>query len=123
MTAATGTGPHPHRGAIRRADAAFGGIVWWACHLAATYWLIPRTCELGSTWPLHVVTAVLLALIGRAGLSGVQVLRAGRADHAAGLAEARGDVFVGWTGIALSIFFGAVTIAEWSPVLFLDPCW
>jgi hypothetical protein len=114
--------PSPQQaGPVRRADAVLGGIVWWACHLGATYWLVPRTCELGSTWPLHAITVVLLALIVRAGVSAVQLQRMGRAAGAT--PAARRDVFLGWLGLAFAVFFGAVTLAEWSPVLFLDPCW
>lgn len=106
---------------FRRFDAIAGGVVWWACHLGASYWLVPRGCEWGTLWPTHVVTVILLALIGRAWLSSVQILRAGRA--AVDEPGAERDVWIGWTGMAFSIFFGAVTIAEWIPTLFLDPCW
>ena len=114
---------HPHRGRIRRADAVIGAVVWWACHLAGMSWLIPRLCTWGVTWPLWALTAVLLALIGRAGYSGIQLYRAGRHDEAAGIAGARRDMFLGWSGVALSVFFAVVTLAESSPALVLDPCW
>ncbi len=109
------------RGPLRRADAVLGGIVWWAVHLGLTYWLIPRTCTWGTTWPLHALTILLLALIARAGLSAVQLRRA--AIAAPDATGANRDRFLGWTGLGLSIFFGAVTLIEWSPVLFIDPCW
>jgi hypothetical protein len=121
MSSITAENATQYRGPIRRADAVLGGIVWWAMHLGGTYWLIPRTCAIGATWPLHVLTVAMLALIVRAGWSGVQLRRAGHADpHAPGAIR---DVFLGWSGVAFSIFFGAVTLVEWSPVLYLDPCW
>lgn len=112
---------HDHRHPVRRFDALFGGIIWWAVHLGGSYWLIPRMCTIGSTWPIHVHTVVMVALIVRAGLSSVQIARAGRQQ--AGSRGAHRDMWVGWVGLALSIFFGAVTVAEWVPVLFIDPCW
>ena len=111
-----------HRGPIRRFDAVAGGPIWWACHLGASYWLIPRTCRWAQEWPLHLVTVVFVALIGRALLSGVQVLRAARAAPEHDPARSR-DIFIGCVGIAFSVLFGAVTLAEWFPVLNLSPCW
>lgn len=111
------------RRGLYRVDALLGGIVWWAAHLGVSYWLIPRTCLLGSTWPLHALTAVLVALIVRAGWSGAWLIRAGRAELDAGVPEGRRDLWIGWIGLALSIFFGVVTVAEWVPALYLDPCW
>jgi hypothetical protein len=118
----TAASTHPHRTPLRRLDAVLGGPVWWATHLGAIYWLIPRVCELGSHWPLHLVTVVLLALTVRAGLSGLQVLRAARLDGASGDPTASRDVTVGWLGLLLASFFGAVIVAEWLPALFLDSC-
>jgi hypothetical protein len=110
-----------HRRPIRRIDAVLGGPLWWACHLGASYWFVPRACRWGTEWPLHALTLVLVLLIGRALLSGVQLLRAGQA--AGDEPGAARDVFIGWVGAAFALFFGAVTIAEWIPTLFLDPCW
>lgn len=112
-----------HRSTIRRLDGVFGAIAWWAMHLAAMYWLTPRTCELGSHWPLHVVTAILVALCARAWLSAVQVLRAARAADPATDPTARRDLYLGWMGVLFSLFFGAVTAFEWIPSLILDGCW
>lgn len=114
-------GARAHRGPIRRLDAVAGGVVWWACHLGAIYWLVPRTCDWDTTWPLHVVTLLLLLLIARAWLSGMQLARSGRA--ASDRPGAERDIYLGWTGMALSIFFGLVVVAEWLPTLLLDPCW
>lgn len=71
---------------------------------------------------MHLATIVFAVLIGRALLSGTQLLRAARAAPHDDAARMR-DVFIGWFGIALSVFFGAVTIAEWVPTLNLSPCW
>ncbi len=110
-----------HRGPIRRLDAVLAPPVWWACHLGLSYWLVPRTCRWGTLWPVHLLTVVLLLLIARALLSAVQLSRAGQA--AGDQPGAARDRFLGWVGVAFSLFFGAVTIAEWIPTLMLDPCW
>jgi hypothetical protein len=109
-----------YRGHIRRFDAVFGGPIWWAAHLGGSYYLAPRMCVWGTTWPKHLLTTVLVVLIGRAFLSGLQLVRAGRAAHdEPGAAR---DIFIGWIGMALASFFGAVTVAEWFPILMIDPC-
>ncbi len=111
----------PTSGRLRRADATLGAVAWWGLHLAGTYWLVPRTCELSATWPLHLLTVAVLAGILRAGWSAAQLRRSARARpdrH-----DSRRDLFLGWSGLALAVFFAAVTLAEWSPVLVVDPCW
>jgi hypothetical protein len=107
----------------RRLDAIFGGPVWWAVHLGGTYWLIPRTCELGTNWPIHVLTVAMVALCARAGLSALQVLTAARAAGSQDDVTVRRDIYLGWLGLLFSIFFGAVTAFEWIPILFLSPCY
>jgi hypothetical protein len=111
-----------HRTALRRFDAVFGGPIWWAGHLAAMYWLVPRVCQLGSGWPLHLVTLIFAALCARAGLSALQILRAGRAAGADHDLTADRDVYLGWLGLLLASIFGAVTVLEWVPSLVLDAC-
>lgn len=111
--------------ALRRLDAVFGGVVWWAMHLAALYWLVPRVCEAAVRWPLHVVTVVLVALCIRAGVSSVQLIRAGGAAAftSTGRAVSAGtDRYLGWLGLLLSVFFGAVIVMQWLPVTILDAC-
>lgn len=114
-----------HRGPIRRIDAVLGGPVWWAMHLAGMYWLVPRACELGSNWPLHVWTVVMAALCVRAGISSVQILRAARDARDGGdeSVAADRDQYLGWLGLLLSIFFGAVVVFEGIPAAFLSSCW
>jgi hypothetical protein len=111
-----------HRTVVRRVDALLGGPVWWATHLGGTYWLIPRACEWGTEWPLHLLTVAMVALCGRAWLSAVQILRAARQADPATDPTARRDVYLGWLGILLSVFFGAVTLYEGVPSVILNPC-
>ncbi|MTV23997.1 hypothetical protein FTX61_00965 [Nitriliruptoraceae bacterium ZYF776] len=110
-----------HRTPIRRFDAIFGGPIWWAMHLGATYWLVPRACGMGSNWMLHVWTVLMVALCGRAALSALQVMKAGEA--AGDAVDARRDVYLGWMGLFFSIFFGAVTLFEGIPAWFHSPCY
>lgn len=111
-----------HRTPVRRLDAVLGGPVWWAMHLAGKYWLVPRTCELGSNWPIHVWTVLMFALCVRAGISAAQILNAARADTSGTVAADR-DRYLGWLGLLLSVFFGAVVLFEGIPALFLSGCW
>lgn len=115
-------GPDPaHRTPLRRLDAALGGPVWWAAHLGGLYWLVPRVCELGSNWPMHVWTVAMAALCGRAAVSSVQILRAARLDDTGAVAADR-DRYLGWLGILFSVFFGAVVVVEGIPAAFLSGC-
>lgn len=109
-----------HRHPARRIDAIAGPVVWWAMHLGGSYWLVPRMCEYTGTWPKHALTAAMLLLTFRAGLSAVQLGRAARRQPDS--IGASRDQWLGWTGLAMAIFFGAVTAAEWLPVLYVDPC-
>lgn len=111
-----------HRTTVRRIDALLGGPVWWAVHLGASYWLVPRACAWQTKAPLHLVTVAMLLLCARAWLSGVQVLRGARLADPATDPTAQRDVFIGWAGILLSIMFGAVVLYEGIPSMILDPC-
>jgi hypothetical protein len=109
-----------HRTNLRRIDAVLGGPVWWATHLGLTYYLVPRACTpLGSVWPLHAATVVLVLLCARAALSAIQIGRAAREESGE---EARRDNYLSWLGLALAIFFGAVILAEGTPAFFQSPC-
>jgi hypothetical protein len=107
---------------VRRVDTLIGGPVWWAMHLGGTYWLVPRACAWGTDLWLHVLTVAMVALCGRAWLSGVQLLRGARLADPDTDPTARRDVYLAWLGILLSIFFGAVTLFEGLPALFYDAC-
>lgn len=103
-----------------RAQALLGGPFWWAWHLGAMYWFIPRACRWGTTWPLHVITLVVLAILGHALWLGIRLMREARdLGDAPGAAR---ELFLGWVGIAFTAFFMAVTLAEWFPAVQLDPC-
>ena len=116
-------GPDPaHRTPLRRLDAALGGPVWWAMALGGKYWMVPRTCEVGSNWPIWAWTLLMFALCVRAGLSSAQILNAARADTSGTVAADR-DRYLGWLGLLLSTFFGAVILFEGIPSLFLSGCW
>jgi hypothetical protein len=111
-----------HRTSWRRLDAVLGGPVWWALHLGGMYWLVPRACTWGTSIALHLLTLIVLGLMGRAALSGVQLHRAAEAAASADPTATR-DRFLAWTGLALTALFTFVVVAEWFPAVQLDPCW
>jgi hypothetical protein len=111
-----------HRTTLRRVDAVVGGPLWWGMHLGLTYWLVPRACAWQAEWPLHLVTVTALALIGRAWLSGAQLVRGARLADPAVDRTAQRDLFLGWTGILLAVLFGAATLYEGIPGAIIDPC-
>jgi hypothetical protein len=119
-----GTPRQDHRTAVRRFDAVFGGPIWWGMHLGGSYWLVPRLCGWGTNWPLHAWTLLMVALCARAGLSAVQVGRAGHASLTSASPDgaAQRDVYLGWLGLFLSTFFGAVTLFEGLPAWFQSGC-
>jgi hypothetical protein len=112
-----------HRTSWRRLDAVLGAPVWWALHLGGMYWLIPRACTWGTSLALHLFTVVVLGLLARAALSGVQLHRAAAEAAASGDPTATRDRFLAWTGLALTALFTFVVVAEWFPAVQLDPCW
>ena len=97
-----------------------GGPIGWAVHFGVMYWLAPRACLWGASWPMHGVTALLVAAIAHALWLGVRKVR--HARHIDDRRLASRELFLGWVGSAFSVFFLALTIAEWFPVLYLDPC-
>lgn len=97
-----------------------GGPLSWAAHFGVMYWLAPRACLWGVTWPMHGVTAVVVAAIAHALVLGVRKLRLARGITDRRLASR--ELFLGWVGSAFSVFFLVLTVAEWLPALYLDPC-
>jgi hypothetical protein len=112
-----------HRTSIRRLDAVLGGPAWWALHLGGMYWLIPRACTWGTSTALHLFTVAVLGLMARAALSGVQLHRAAAEAATTDDPTAARDRFLAWTGLAMTVLFTFVVVAEWLPATQLDPCW
>lgn len=107
----------------RRLLVALGsGPGWWAVHLGLTYLVVPETCALGIQWTLHLITIVSLA--GCAAGAWVARGMVARATPVRDLdRDAQRDGYLGWIGLALCVFFGAVVVAENLPRWFLDACW
>jgi hypothetical protein len=103
-----------------------GGMMFYALHLLIGTPLVALSCEIGSTWPVHVASGVAVAGILAAGIAAWAVLRAGRADAASRdrrdepLALRRG--FLGATGLMLNAL--ALVIVVWAdiPNQVLSPC-
>ena len=109
-------------GGGRLAVALASGPGWWAVHLGLTYLVVPETCMLGIQWTLHLITVGCLVGAG----IGAWVSR-GIIHRATPLRDrdryALRDRYLGWMGLSLCLFFGAVIVAENLPRWFLDACW
>lgn len=108
---------------------ALGGAIAWAVHLVVLYPLVDVACATGSVLLLHAVTALTLAVALAAALS---CRRFGRVSRG-GSGEPAGDgdarprqrsrtEFMARAGLWLDVLFAVAIVAEWIPVLLLDPC-
>lgn len=93
------------------------GIGLWMVHLAGQMAVNGWACETGHLWPFHVITvATALPTAGAAWL-GWRI--AVRPEESAHVAAAR---FLGWLAVVMNVFSLVLIVAEWLPVLALDPC-
>jgi hypothetical protein len=100
-----------------------GGPIAWSAHLLASYPLVSVACQLGTTTPLHLVTAITAAIAAGAGLTGALVYRRVPRQSDAGLgngpARAR---FMALAGTFAGAFFTFVILVEGLPPILHDPC-
>lgn len=106
-----------HVSGITLTYVLFGGILVWMVHLIGIAWMTGRACATGQHWPAHVITAATFVVTLHVLWVSFRVARAGGASS--GLAAVRR---LGWLAIVLNVFNLILIVAEWSPVLVLDPC-
>jgi hypothetical protein len=100
-----------------------GGPLGFALDLAWSYAQVPHGCSTGHHYMLHLITGISLAIAAGA-LAAAWVSRA-RTPHdvtfegGSSLARAR---FMAAFGIAISLFFMVVMIANAVPRFILSPC-
>ncbi len=107
----------PTASGVTLASILFAGIVVWVAHLIVQAWLVGSVCARGGLWPFHLVTVVAVVAIAYTLQVSWRVAHprtsSTRADAAA---------LLGWLAVVINVFNLVLVVAEWSPVLFLDPC-
>ena len=96
--------------------------VAWALHLMIVYPLVPAACAMGSDWPLHLVSAITVALTVSGGLFSWGLLRQAKLLATSERRRAQRARFLAWSGVAFGIAYTVVVIAEWLPVFFHGAC-
>ncbi|MDX1620990.1 MAG: hypothetical protein R3320_08365, partial [Nitriliruptorales bacterium] len=102
---------------IRIAYFLFGGIFAWMAHLIGQSALTGRVCATGELWSMHAITAVTLLFTFHALFL---AWRTGRAEPVSANVDAAR--MLGWAGVVINVFNVVAIVAEWVPVLFIDPC-
>jgi hypothetical protein len=97
------------------------GPAAWALHLQVSYTLATFACEDVWRLTLHATFLVTLALALTGAYIGRANWRASRQAQPEGLRLDRSR-FMAVAGIALSLFFAIVIVAQWIPTLFIEPC-
>lgn len=118
--------------------ALLGGPIAWSAHLLASYPLVSVACQLQTTAPLNLVTAITAAIAAAAGITGAIAHRRAdaQADAQAGdgaradAGAAGGDLgdavararFMALAGMLAGALFTFVILVEGLPPLLHDPC-
>lgn len=103
--------------------AYLGGMAAYALHLLASTALVPLACGMGTTWPLHLLSAAVLAVIALAGAVAWRLWRGARegTDPVGGVLAHRRR-FLGASGLMLNALAFAVVVFAEIPNHFLHPC-
>lgn len=115
MTAGTSSGPRVPTWQLM--VALWTGIGLWMAHLVIQMGLNGWACATGQLWPFHVVTLVTAVPTAGAAWLGWRIAR--RAEQAPAVAAAR---FLGWLAVVMNVLSLVLIVAEWLPVLAVDPC-
>lgn len=111
---------------VTLAYALFGGILAWLAHLIGIAWMTGRACATGQGWPAHLITAATLAVTLHVLWVSWGITRPDAGpDHGSGRNFSSGvgaSRTLGWLAVVLNVFNVVLIIAEWTPVLVLDPC-
>lgn len=97
--------------------ALFGGIMAWMVHLIGIAWMTGRACATGQIWPAHLLTIVTMAITVHALWTGWRI-----AHPEASSPRVDAMRLLGWLAVVLNVFNVVLIVAEWAPVLVLDPC-
>jgi hypothetical protein len=103
------------------------GVLWYAIigtpmltllNLQLSYSLTPVACKIGSALTLHLLTAIMLALVIVAGVGAAVRLRRNWKEETV-LSR---PSFMAMLGILESALFTTVILAQWLPHAYLSPC-
>lgn len=97
--------------------ALWAGIGLWMVHLVVQMGLNGWACASGQLWPFHLVTIVTAVPTVGAGWLGWRIARRGEQDPHVVAAR-----FLGWLAVVMNVLSLVLIVAEWLPVLAVDPC-
>jgi hypothetical protein len=93
----------------------------WFAHLSVSFLLVPPSCDHGVRWPLHLASAIAIAISIASGLIAAHLLRAlPPANDRSSWTLARMR-FMARLGIGSALFFTVVLVASSLPN-FLSDC-
>jgi hypothetical protein len=103
--------------------ALLGGPIAWSAHLLASYPLVSVACQLQTTAPLNLITAITATLAAAAGITGAVAHRRIGQDGPGGLGDSYARArFMALAGLIAGAFFTFVILVEGLPPLLQDPC-
>ncbi len=94
----------------------------WLLHLAVSYALVGTTCETGRSWPHHVSAALALAIALPGGWAAWKEWRSTPKDEEHAPRRRHRTHFLAISGIANSLFFGAIILLSWAAALAIPAC-
>lgn len=127
------TGGEPSRSAIRRFSSTRGNLVLlagvlvppaaWMLDLLVLYSLERYVCRTGASWLFHATSVALLLPVIATGWAAWRAWRElGESTETADGGTPGRSRFLALWGMAFSLAFALLIVAEWIPTLVLDPC-
>jgi hypothetical protein len=95
----------------------------WVIAFELNYTLVPFACQSRQIWLLHVIFLVALAAAAIGAMTARTAwVATGRQMPGEGETPESRDRFLGMFGMVFSASMMLLIVAQWIPVLFLDPC-
>jgi hypothetical protein len=118
-----GRRPFLGRGEVERTWPVWAALglapLLWGAALGVSYVLVPVSCDLGTTLPLHAVRAVTTAGAAAAAWGSYGVWRAAQGTESRVVARIG---FLAFLGIAVATFSTLLIVAEGVANFVVDPC-
>lgn len=104
--------------------ALFGGPVAWFAALSIAYFIVTPSCDAQDELALHLVAAAGLLIAAGAALAGyVRWRSTGATEPGSGAGRIDRSRFIAAMGVAISLLFATVIVAQWVATTALEPCW